>query len=148
MTVSGFWWTLRQVWPGRQTRSGFDGIIDGGVPGFHAAVDFSIAYQQHFTCYALFTLSLGFIAWGMRKPKWFWVGMVLSLITSTVQLLTMEYFVGLGFIRPVLIWVMLRYPQDKNPDDPGQDAAKLGALSFTHRHFLVLSPGTLWSAFT
>ena len=99
------------AWPGKR-EVGWMALLMAVYPGFMQQ-SISIAYQQHFTCYALFTLSLGFMAWGMRKPKWFWVGMVLSLITSTVQLLTMEYFVGLELIRPVLIWVMLRYPQDK-----------------------------------
>jgi hypothetical protein len=112
LTVSGFWWTLCSIWPQRRLEVGWMALLMVVYPGFMQQ-SISVAYSQHFICYALFTLSLGLMVWGIRKPKWFWIGTILSMVASTVQLLTMEYFAGLELIRPILLWILIRDPKDK-----------------------------------
>jgi len=112
LTVSGFWWTMCQVWPRRQREVSWMALLMAVYPGFMQQ-SIAVAYSQHFICYALFTISLGLMVWGIRKPKWFWICTILSVIASTVQMLTMEYFVGLELLRPVLIWMLIRDPEEK-----------------------------------
>jgi hypothetical protein len=112
LSALGFWVTLRGLWPRRSTEAGWIALLFVVYPGF-SQESISVAYSQHFICYALFTASLALMVWGLRKPRWFKLFTALSIFTSILQLFTMEYFAGLELLRPFLIWVVTREPGEK-----------------------------------
>jgi hypothetical protein len=112
LSALGFWITLRGLWPRRSTEADWIALLFAVYPGF-SQQSISVAYSQHFICYALFTASLALMVWGLRKPRWFKQFTVLSIFTAVLQMFTMEYFAGLELLRPFLIWVVTREPGEK-----------------------------------
>ncbi len=76
-------------------------------PGF-ADQSASVSFGSHFLVYTVFGLSLLFMALAIKKPGNFWIFYPLSLVFTAVHLFSMEYFVGLELLRPILIyWLIL-----------------------------------------
>ncbi|HTX78967.1 MAG TPA: hypothetical protein VMC62_04830 [Longilinea sp.] len=109
LSALGFWITLRGLWPRRSTEVGWIALLFVVYPGF-SQQSISVAYSQHFICYALFTASLALMVWGLRKPRWFKLFTVLSVVAAILEMFTMEYFAGLELLRPLLIWILTREP--------------------------------------
>jgi len=112
LSALGFWITLRGLWPRRTTEAGWMALLFAVYPGF-SQQSISIAYSQHFICYALFVASLALMVWGLRRRRWFTLFTVLSVLTSLLEMFTMEYFAGLEILRPLLIWMVTREPGEK-----------------------------------
>ncbi len=103
---------LSDVWPGKRWQIGWVGLLLAIYPGFSQQA-ISVAYSQHFLTAALFTLSLALMTAAVRQPaRAAWLT-GLALICSLVHMLTMEYFVGLELLRPLLLWLMLHQPGEK-----------------------------------
>lgn len=107
LSVLGFCWALRGIWPRRVWQIRWMGLLLAVFPGFTQQT-VSVAYSQHFITYALFTFSLAGMIWAVRQPQRFWLYTPLSLAAALVHLLTMEYFFGLELLRPFLLWLLLR----------------------------------------
>lgn len=75
-------------------------------PGF-ADQFASVSYGSHFIVYTVFGLSLLFLALAFKTPNKFWLYFPISLVFTTVHLFTMEYFVGLELLRPLIIFWLL-----------------------------------------
>jgi hypothetical protein len=114
LTALGFVWALRGLWPERPWQVFWMGIFFAVYPGF-LQQPISAAFSQHFITYALFTFSLGLTIAALRRPKRALLYTTVAALFSLVQLLTMEYFFGLEFLRPVLIFLVLAQldPQQK-----------------------------------
>ncbi len=72
-------------------------------PGF-ADQYASVAYGSHFMVYTVFGFSLLFMVLSVKQPEKFWLFFPLALVFTTVHLFTMEYFVGLEVLRPVMLY--------------------------------------------
>ncbi len=101
---------LQGVWPHKTWQVRWMGLLLALFPGFLQQT-VSVAYTQHFLTFALFTGSLAGMVWAFRRPERFWLYTIPSLAAALVQMLTMEYFVGLELLRPVLLWFLLRQPE-------------------------------------
>jgi len=69
----------------------------------------SVAFNQHFFALLLFSVSIYTMIKAAVSPsstRWLW-GAV-SLVAGAGQIVTMEYFIGLEFLRPLVIWIVLR----------------------------------------
>ncbi|NMC78201.1 MAG: hypothetical protein GYA59_02460 [Chloroflexi bacterium] len=106
LSVLGFCWALQGLWPRRTWQIRWMGLLLAVFPGFTQQT-VSVAYSQHFITYALFTFSLGWMIWAVRRPQRFWLYTALALVAELGHLLTMEYFVGLELLRPVLLALLL-----------------------------------------
>lgn len=107
LTAAGFWWALRGLWPQHTAEVSWMALLFVLYPGF-TQQSVSVAYSQHWIAYALFTFSLGWMIWSIRRPRLFWLFTVLSVLASLLQLLTMEYFAGLEFLRPFILWYLVK----------------------------------------
>ena len=68
----------------------------------------SVSYGSHFMVYTVYGLSILFMVLAYKNPKRFWVYYPFSLVFTALHLFTMEYFVGLELLRPVLLyWIMV-----------------------------------------
>ena len=105
----GLWVFLRGMFPNRNQEVGWITLLWSVYPGFFSQ-SVSIAYCQHFITYGLFNFSLAAMVRSIRnehhRAKFTFLGVVLALL----NMLTMEYFVGLEFLRPVIIILLA----DKN----------------------------------
>jgi len=73
----------------------------------------SVAFGSHFLTYTVFGLSLLTMVLALKDRKRFWLFYPLSLLLTAIHLFTMEYFVGLEALRPVLIYLVLVAQSEK-----------------------------------
>jgi hypothetical protein len=101
-----FVYALIQFWPEYRKQIFWLGALLLVYPGFvqqTMATDFS----RHIMTLFLFTLSLYLMALAIRRPEWARLLFPLSWVATFLHLFTMEYFSGMEFVRPVLIWVLV-----------------------------------------
>ncbi len=110
LSVLGFVLALSGVWPQQRWQVRWMGLLLALYPGFSQQA-ISVAYSQHFISYALFTLSLAGMLAAIRKPEKFWIFTPLAFLASLLHMLTMEYFVGLELLRPLLLGFVFWKPK-------------------------------------
>jgi hypothetical protein len=99
------YWSLRAVWPRCEALLRWMGVLVLAYPGF-LQQSISAAYNRHFTAFFLFALSVYFMVRAVKEPARAWYMMPLSWLTAFAQAFTIEYFVGLELMRPVLLWLL------------------------------------------
>lgn len=100
-------YTFQQVFPRQKRLLQWAAVLFVVFPGF-ADQSASVSFGSHFLVYTVFGLSLLFMALAIKKPGKFWIFYPLSLVFTAVHLFSMEYFVGLELLRPILIyWLIL-----------------------------------------
>lgn len=102
----GMWWALRMVWPRRGFEIGWVCLLLAVYPAFtqHSV---AVTYARHFTCIALFALSLGLNLMAVESQKKWWLFTIIAATASFLQLITLEYFFGLELLRPIFLWIVL-----------------------------------------
>jgi len=101
-----FVYALIQFWPEFRKPFYWLGALLIVYPGFIQQAQ-SAAFSRHIMTLFLFTLSLYLMALAIRRPalaRWLFP---ISWIATFMHLFTIEYFSGIEFIRPVLIWVLV-----------------------------------------
>jgi hypothetical protein len=101
-----FYLSLKQLWPRHDAYLRWAGALLLVYPGFYQQ-SISTAYERHFTSFFLFMLSLYLMVLAVRQPARAWFLYPLSWIAALIQIFTIEYFVGLELIRPVVLWMLL-----------------------------------------
>lgn len=81
-------------------------------PGFSNQYS-SVSFGSHFIAYTVYGLSLFTMVLAFQRKKQFWIFFPLSILFQGVQLFTMEYFVGLEALRPVVLWLVLNNSKEK-----------------------------------
>jgi len=112
-----FVYTLIQFWPAYRRQIFWLGALLIVYPGFVQQAQ-SAAFSRHIMALCLFTLSLYLMALAIRRPKLARLLFPLSWIATFMHLFTIEYFAGIEFIRPVLIWVLVANGNKKDSDWP------------------------------
>ncbi len=100
------WGILRQTWRRNPSLALWGGLFFLVYPGFIEQF-ISLMYSHFFIVLCAFLGSLYLNLLALRQPHrapWLHAG---ALVLSFANLLTMEYFFFLEFIRPVLLWVAL-----------------------------------------
>jgi len=140
LTTVALWWTLIRLWPGHRREASWSAFLFAIYPVF-TQQSISVAYSQHWTCYLLYFVSLGSMVQAFRSPRHFRGLTALSLATSLLHLLTMEYFAGLELLRPLLLWVLIG-------DQPGRRRARWMAVLRGWLPYMVLLGGfVIWRLF-
>ncbi len=103
----GFYWTLHGIWKDKTWQTRWMAVIFVVFPGFMQQL-VSMAYSQHFTTYALFTLSLAAMVAAINRPRHYWWLSTLAWVACLTHMLTMEYFTALELIRPLILFILLR----------------------------------------
>lgn len=105
VTVIGMWWSLQGLWPRRKREVTWMALVFAIYPVF-TQQSVSIAFSQHWICYALYFLSLGAMIQSIRTPRWFWLLNLIGVVATLVNMLTLEYFWGLELLRPIILWLI------------------------------------------
>ncbi|MCE1255151.1 MAG: hypothetical protein LWX83_16585 [Anaerolineae bacterium] len=108
----GFYWTLNNLWKDKTWQVRWMAIVFVVFPGFMQQL-VAMAYSQHFTTYALFTLSLAAMLTARNKPRFYWLFTALALVACLTHMLTMEYFTALELIRPLILFLLI-FRENKN----------------------------------
>ncbi|HEY5984177.1 MAG TPA: hypothetical protein VIU38_11970 [Anaerolineales bacterium] len=104
-------YALLAIWPRYRSHLQWLGALLLVYPGY-LQQSISGAYNRHFTAFFLFALSIFLMVTAARKGRAGWPYMLASWFTALVHVFTIEYFVGLELVRPVLLWLVLREPGD------------------------------------
>jgi hypothetical protein len=103
----GVWWTVKQIWPSANRQALWIALLFAVYPGF-SDLPIATVFNVHFMCLLLTFFSFGGMLWAVRNPRQYWIATVVSVIASAGSTFTMEYFIGLEFLRPVILWMVLK----------------------------------------
>jgi hypothetical protein len=97
------WWALGNLWPDHRTSVTLMVILFSVYPAF-SQNSIAVVYSVHFFAYAAFLTSLGLMIVAERKPRRLWLFTILSLAFEALHLVILEYFFGLEFLRPIILF--------------------------------------------
>jgi hypothetical protein len=106
VTVLLVWSTLRTLWPERARTNLMTAFFFLLYPFFTLQPQ-AVVYAEHWTSYALFFASLLLMMRAIQNPKRWLIYTALAILAETLHLFTVEYFVGLELLRPLVAWMML-----------------------------------------
>lgn len=107
LSLLGLWWTFRKTWPSYRYETGWLMLLLAVYPGFLQQT-ISVTYSRHFFSLTLFSLSLIFTMQSVQHQPKYVLFTLLAAVFSFAQMMTIEYFVGLEILRPLLLWVVFR----------------------------------------
>ena len=104
------WWSMGILWYKHKKNLAFAALLFAVYPIFMQQ-PIAVTYHQMWLQYVLYFISLGTMFLSVRKGRNFWVYTSISLISMLLQLSITEYFVGVEFLRPVFIWLIISQRQ-------------------------------------
>jgi hypothetical protein len=134
-----FVYALIQFWPEYGRQIFWLGALLMVYPGFIQQAQ-SAAFSRHIMTLFLFTLSLYLMVLAIRRPKLARLFFPLSWIATFMHLFTIEYFSGIEFMRPVLIWVLVANGNKK-------DSHLLRKVALYSLPYLLITAFFLWVRF-
>jgi hypothetical protein len=106
LTAVLVWMLLRQVWPKDERPALWGSLLFLVYPGLGQNF-ISLMYSHFYIVLICFLLSLYLSVLAMRQPHRGIPLTIAALVFSVVNLLTMEYFYFLEFLRIVLFWIVI-----------------------------------------
>ena len=103
----GIWGTFTQIWSSHKREIFWVVQLFAVFPLFNQQ-SMGLTFIAHWFCYALFFLSLYLMVLAVRKPKYRLLLIALALAANAANLFTYENFIGVEFLRPVILWLALR----------------------------------------
>ena len=103
----GIWGTFTQIWPSHKREVFWVVQLFAVFPLFNQQ-SMGLTFIAHWFCYALFFLSLYLMVLAVQKPKYRLLFIALALAANIANLFTYENFIGVEFLRPVILWLALR----------------------------------------
>ncbi len=100
---------MKAIWPNQVVQLRWISALLLVFPTF-TLQNVAVAFDQHFITFAFFALSLYLMVLAVKVQRWRGLFIGLSVFTCLVHIFTMEYFVGLEALRPVILWLLLRKP--------------------------------------
>jgi hypothetical protein len=112
LTVVAFWLVLRRLWPSNNIQTSLVALLFAIYP-FFLLQPLAFTFLHVWVGYCFLGLSIYWMILSVQQPKKFWLSFILSLGAEIITILTLEYFLGLEFLRPLILWLILR-DQEKN----------------------------------
>ena len=107
VTVLLAWRVLQTLFPERTRTNALAAFFFLLYPAFTLQPQ-AVVYTEHWTSFALFFGSLLLMLRAIQNPKRWLIYTALAVLMTTLQLFTVEYFVGLELLRPLAIWMMIK----------------------------------------
>ena len=98
------WWTLLGIWPERRLEAAAIGCLVAVYPGFSLHSIAWIHSQGVYVPLLLSFFSFGAMVWSVRAGSGGWPLAVAGVLTAASGMLLVEYFIGLEFLRPLVVW--------------------------------------------
>jgi hypothetical protein len=99
-------WFLNVIWKEHQFEHYAIAFLYMIYPGFLQQF-IPITYSQVYIVLSVFYLSLGTMILAFRNRRWFFPLILISILTSAMTMFTVEYYVGLELLRPILLWMTM-----------------------------------------
>jgi hypothetical protein len=112
LTVVAFWLVLRRLWPANPLKSFTVSLLFAVYPFFNLQ-PLAFTYLHIWISYLFLGLSLYWMILSVQIPQKYILYTGLALAAGAISGLTAEYFMGLEFLRPVLLWLVLVQPSEK-----------------------------------
>ena len=106
LTTVVFWMILYRLWPGRRYGNLVASIFFLTYP-FFTLQPLSVAYAPHFMAYLIYALSILCMIEALLKPEKYLFFTIPAVLLTFVHLFTVEYFIGLELLRPLILWFLL-----------------------------------------
>ena len=106
LTAVLVWWSARKFWPNAASMAAWAALIFAVHPIFRQQ-PIAMTYHQLWLQYIFYLLSIGGMAAALRDTRRFWPWTITSLVAMALNFLISEYFLGVEFLRPLLIAVLL-----------------------------------------
>jgi hypothetical protein len=106
ISVLAFWLFLQGLWQKYPSQTTWTALLFAVYPGFKQQF-ISVTYSHAWIVATVFLLSLGSMVWAFRKPRFFWLLMVVSWALAAFNLFTVEYYFGLELLRPIFLWFLV-----------------------------------------
>lgn len=100
------YYSFLMLWPHLRFYLRWWGALMIVYPGF-LQQSLSVTYNRQFVAFFLFGLSVYLMSLAVRQRKWRWLLFALSWVAALIQVYTIEYFVGLELVSPLLLWLFL-----------------------------------------
>ncbi|MBI1793542.1 MAG: hypothetical protein HYR70_05070 [Chloroflexi bacterium] len=107
LTVLAFWGVLNVIWDGFKKENAIAALLFLLYP-VYLLQPLSVAYSLHWSMFLVYMLSVLFMLLSVRKPRYFLLFTILSIVLQVFQLLMIEYYFGLELLRGLLLWLVLR----------------------------------------
>jgi hypothetical protein len=107
LTVTIFWLVLRRIWPANPLQNFLAALLFAIYPFFNLQA-LAYTYLHAWISYFFVGLSFYWMILSVQCPKKFWLYQIAALLAIIVSHLTLEYFMGLEFVRLVVLWLVLR----------------------------------------
>lgn len=102
-SLLSFTWALNELWPDQKERTRWIILLFAIYPGFQQQ-SIALIYSHYF-----FILGLVGVSWAAMLSalhrKWPWAWSLLALSTGAYSLFSMEFFLGLELVRPLILWI-------------------------------------------
>jgi hypothetical protein len=135
LSAVSVWWSFRQVWPGRRREAAWLAMLFAVYPGFQQQ-SISVVYSHYFLVLTLGVLSLGLMAAAARDLRRRWGLWILSIALGGWSMFSLEFFLGLEVLRPLILWRM-------TPARGGGERLRLRHLWIPWLPYLLLLAGFL-----
>lgn len=114
VSVLGSYLALRGLWNGARWQARWMSLLLAVFPAF-LQQQVAYTYSAHFMTYALFTFSLAAMIWAVHRPQHMRWLMPLSWLLALLHVMSMEYFIGLELLRPLILWWQISTNGEKLP---------------------------------
>ncbi|MBN2555639.1 MAG: hypothetical protein JXA97_06840 [Anaerolineales bacterium] len=113
VSLMAFWWALRELWPDRKQAARWVILLLAVYPGFQQQ-SIGVIYSHYFLVMAFVGVSwASMLAALHRNHAWMWF--TSSIICGAFALYSMEFFLGLELMRPVVLWIGLKQYRNERP---------------------------------
>jgi len=106
-TAVFLWLSLRLIWYKKPQPVLWIAILFAVCPIF-IQQPVAVAYSQHWICYLFYFCSVYLMLKAQEGGKYSYLLTAFAIFLSLVQMLTMEYFLGLELLRLVILWLYYR----------------------------------------
>jgi hypothetical protein len=103
LTVVFAWLAIQKIWPNKPRQVFWIALLFSVYPIFNQQ-PVAVAYSQHWICYLFYFISIYLMLLSQEQKRYYYHLIFLSAFFSLVQMLTMEYFLGLELFRPFILW--------------------------------------------
>jgi hypothetical protein len=105
-------WALQPLWPKHVRKIVWISLIFAIYPGYYLQPS-AVIFIPHLAAYGLFFVSLGAMGRAYSERKRFGVYTALAVISGTMHMFMVEYYVGLELVRPIYLWLLAAKTQPR-----------------------------------
>ncbi|MFV2045477.1 MAG: hypothetical protein ACC700_19875, partial [Anaerolineales bacterium] len=103
LSAVALWWMLKELWPKRPGVAELASLVFLVFPGFSQQY-ISLIYSHFLLIQAIHLFSLAAMVHAIRRPRHRVLWTLVSIAGALYSLLSIEYYVGLELLRPLLIY--------------------------------------------